>query len=432
MTVPNFSSAAVYGTTTNYTIFYKTNITYTVTNYGGGTTQITNQNKWVAVPSSTFSGATTNVNASTTYFHVSSGTAATCPYFNDTPLTPPWYNFFGTLGYFFLNIAPNALPNKPCPTFTFNPGSVNWGYNCISGSCVSAISGSPGPFLTIDSCINNPCVPPVSQSYYDCNNGCVPTNFPTTNSYASLQECLDAKCGQIQETTCSCDPDFNTVLNSGFSSGAQNWYTAPNAFTQGVGGWYLGGGYAQANVVTQLNSAGTSNCYLSQSNAFSSVTSSTPGVYNTCSYSVCFQAWQNGDNNPSAAITVNGTPVTPNIPSVPTAFTVIITPTSPDLTFYLGVATGSSARINIDNVCVTLIGCEPPLIPAPEACFITGSAYCYDNIEYDCLCPQGYITGSTPGNCIPSGSTIVNNIVTPINIIIITFISFNILFFIYK
>lgn len=411
MTVPNFSSAAVYGTTTNYTIFYKTNITYTVTNYGGGTTQITNQNKWVAVPSSTFTGATTNVNASTTYFHVSSGTAATCPYFNDTPLTPPWYNFFGTLGYFFLNVAPNAIPNKQCPQFTFNPGSVNWGYNCISGSCVSAISGSPGQFLTLDSCVNNPCVPPPSPTYYNCNNGCVPTNFPTTNSYASLQDCLDAKCGQIQETTCSCDPDFNTVLNSGFSSGAQNWYAAPNAFTQGVGGWYLGGGYAQASVSTQL-SGNSSSLYLSQSNAFPSVISSTPGVYNTCSYSVCFQAWQTGTPNTTAIIGVNGTNnFTPNIPSVPTAFNFTLTTTTPDLIFYLGCATGSSARVNIDNVCVTLIGCEPTPIPAPEACFITGSAYCYDTVEYDCLCPQGYVTGSTPGNCIPSGSITIGNII---------------------
>ena len=403
MTLPDFSSAAVYGTTTNYTIFYKTGITYTVNNYGGGTTQITNQNKWVAVPTATFTGATTNVNANTTYFHVSSGTAATCPYFNDTPLTPPWYNFFGNLGYFLLQVAPYTLPNKLCPEFNPHPGDVDWGYNCINGTCVSAVSGSPGEWTTLASCsISCSEIPP---SYgWDCINYiCTPGTALNPGPYGSLTQCLDAKCGP-QPSYCPCDQTTNTILNPGFN-GSQDWNYQPTAFISGLGGWYLGGGSAMATVNTPLSS-GTSSLYLNQPLAFPSVLNS-EGANNTCSYEVCFQAWQSGDINPTAGVSVNGGAyITPILSNIPTANTFTITTSTPGLTFYVGCS--GSARVHIDNVCVTLMGCNT----SPTDCIITGSSTSYQNIEYPCPCPEGYVTSSSPGQCVPSSSFNIPNIVT--------------------
>lgn len=412
--MPDFSSPT--SLPTPYTIFWRPNITANVTLYGGATLSISNKNKWIAVPTANI--GTANELNNQAFFHYLSGTEAPCPYASN-PTNPNW-NFQGNKGFFLLeNVNPVFTPfqsnSNECPTFKPSPGNIDWGWNCgPDGNCVAAPSGSIGTYVSYSICIEN-CTGTGNYGWNCTSNGCVEGTITNTGSYATLQECLDTECGSPNSgsdlpTTCPCDPLTNIITNPGFDagiSGYSNWAITPTTFTPGVGNWITGQGYAEAAVAAQLNSDNTSSVSLTKYELF------TP----SCSYEVCFQAWQ-ADPSVDSFITlgfgqplpISSTYLIQNLTATPTAYSFTITAGSPNLTFYLGTALGSNARISIDNVCVTLIEC-PPESSGSIDCLITGSSYCYTDVEYDCLCPEGYIANGL-GQCIESGSIVLPKIIT--------------------
>ena len=432
--IPNYSSAAVYGSTEQYTIFWKPNVTYTGTDYNGDPISITNQHKWIVTPTANI--GTPQELSTKTFFHVSSMFTASCPTFNPNPGIR---NFRGTQGFFILSDA-NSLTNKPCPTFIPNPGTVDWGYNCdpING-CINAISGSTGSFATYNACVLSGCTPyvePTSSFYgyvcaspnncitgsalnpgpyntfleclqgcpptygWNCDNGCVPGTEGATGSFDTYEDCVDSNCGVDPVLTCSCDQTTNLVSNPNFSTGSTNWYYYPTTYNPTVGNVNFSSGYIQASPVGGLSNSLTSSLFVSQSNVFQV----------SCSYQICFSAWQEGDN-PSTVIGINGDLVTlPGFSQTPTAQTFTYTATTTDLTFYFGVSNGGSARMNIDDVCVTLVSCPPN--PLLDCTITSGSASTYETGSFGpCLCPNGTVSDGA-GNCVEPGTITVNKIVT--------------------
>lgn len=350
LNIPNYSSASSYGTTEQYTVFWKPNVTYTGTDYAGNSIVINNQHKWIATPTANI--GTAQELSNDTFFHVSSMFTASCPIYDPTPTSLPSWNFQGNQGFFLLNTA-NSLPDKPCPTFIPNPGTVNWGYNCdpLNG-CVSSPSGSIGQYSSLSACISASCSPhsePTSSYGYNCLNGCIPGTISNTGSFATYYDCVEFGCGQQPIVTCSCNQSTNLVTNSNFSNGSSNWSYYPITYNPLVGNVNFSNGYIQAGVVASLSTSLTSSLFVSQ-----------PNIFNiSCSYEVCFQAWQDG-NDPTAAVSVNGDFLTNlGLSTVPTAQSFIYTANTTDLTFYFGVSNSGSARINVDNICVILLSCPP-------------------------------------------------------------------------
>jgi uncharacterized protein (TIGR02145 family) len=363
---------------------------------------------------------------------------ASCPTFDPTPLIAPSWNFRGNQGFFTLQDA-NSLPGKPCPTFIPNPGTVDWGYNCdpLQG-CISALSGSTGSFDTIYECLESGCtLPPTSSDYgficngpndcitgsfenpgtydtfleclqgcppdygFNCDNGCVPGTEGATGSFDTYEECIESGCGIDPLLTCSCDQTTNLVQNPNFSNGSTNWYVYPSTYIPTVGNANLSYGYIQASPVGDLSTSLTSSLFVSQSNVFQV----------SCSYQICFNAWQEGDN-PSTVIGINGDLVTlPGLSNTPTAQTFTYTAYTTDLIFYFGVGNGGSARMNIDDICVTLLSCPP--VPSLDCTIASGSASTYETGSFgiDCFCPEGYVDDGL-GNCVASGTITVNKLVT--------------------
>jgi len=412
--LPDYSNPLTYGATKEYIVYWKPSASYSGTDYNGNAISIVNQHKWVAVPSSSINGPFTTES----FFHVTSGVSASCPVYNDTPLTPPWYNFYGKKGYFLISSTTSSLNGKPCPTFEPTPGQVNWGYYCGPNGCVAAPSGSISGsipanwYATFDQC-NVSCSIAPTASWYVCTpNGCVPVASGSAGAYTTLLEC-ETNCQPPvlnEPTSCSCDPDLSPVINPSFFLGSTGWTFTPDPFLSGVGGWEFSQGYALSNTQSPFSTSGTSSVSLTQANLFTI----------SCSYEVCFQAWNLIDNN-ATAVTIDTGNYTNNLPqgtgpltTVPTAYTFTINNIeTTDLTFFVGTSV-SPARIAIDNVCVTLIGCPPPpttdgtgsVIP-DEDCYITGSISSYVSASYDCLCPQGYISNGS-GSCITSGSAVIS------------------------
>jgi len=447
--IPNYSSPVGFGSTELYRIYWKPNITYSGINYNGTPFTITNKHKWIATPASTMDVLNDN-----TFFHVLDNFDAPCPY----ALAPSWYNFFGKEGFFLLNSVPQTTQTKPCPNFIPTPGTVNWGYNCGTNGCVSSPSGSIGEFATLAACqvsCSLPTPPASSSNGYNCIDGdCVESQISGTFQYTTLAQCeascsapspvtsswyactqngcvqvpsgsagafvTQAECESIcnipvggTPTTCSCDPDLSPVINPSFFLGSTGWTFSPSAFTPGIGSWDFSQGYAQAETGVTMSAQNTSSVSLTQANLFTL----------SCSYDVCFQAWTGNPTN-NALITIDTGNYTTNLPqgtspltTVPTAYSFTINNIETnDLTLFFGLdITGSSARINVDNVCVTLIGCPPPPPPPsegtgsvipPEDCYITGSIYSYVSASYDCLCPEGYVSDGS-GSCINNTPTIV-------------------------
>jgi uncharacterized protein (TIGR02145 family) len=441
LNIPSYSSASGYGNTEQYTVFWKPNVTYTGTDYAGNTITISNQHKWIATPTANIGTAQELSNK--TFFHVSSMFTASCPVYDPTPTSLPSWNFRGNQGFFSLNTA-NSLPDKPCPTFIPNPGTVNWGYNCdpLNG-CVSSPSGSIGQYASLSACVSASCSPyseptsstPINYGYlcigpnqcvtgsinnpglyntfleclqgcpptygWNCSNGCVPGTEGNTGSFATYEDCVASNCGVDPIITCSCNPLTNLVTNSNFSNGSSNWSYSPTVYNPLAGAIGFSLGYVQASTVAPLSTSLTSSLFVSQPNMFNV----------SCSYEVCFQAWQDGDN-PSAVISINSDLTTlSGLSNIPTAQTFTYTATTTDLTFYFGVSNGGAARINIDDICVTLLSCPPS--PTEDCIIISGSASTYETGSFGlpCNCPSGYISNGA-GNCIASGSIVINKKVT--------------------
>ena len=311
-----------------------------------------------------------------------------------------------------------TIPNGCVPGTQDNPGiyntflqcdtncPVSYGYNCVNGNCIPGTSTNPGTYDTIVECTAT-----CSAVYgYNCTpNGCVLGDDANTGSYATLIEC-ENNCfyPPILPTYCDC-PGPNLVINGNFAT-TDNWVSTPSTYTPGTGIMLIDplSGYATAGISSgvQFNNDNTSSVYLTQANVFNI----------SCSYSVCFQAWASISPANSANATIilddGNYPLnlinnsTNNLTQIPTAYTVILNNISTnDLTFYFGFPPGSTAanaEINIDNICVTLLSCPPEEI---ADCIITGSASTFETVEYDCLCPEGYISNG-------SGSCISNNIST--------------------
>ena len=409
--LPDYSNALTYGNAKEYIIYWKPSASYNGTDYNGNAISFTNQHKWVAVPSASINGPFTTES----FFHVTSGISASCPVYNDTPLTPPWYNFYGKKGYFLTSTPSNIISGKPCPTFTPIPGEVSWGYYCGPDGCTPAPSGSISGsipanwYATLEQCQVSCSLPPASSWYICTQNGCIPVPSGTAGAFTSLAEC-ETKCiGVDPVTTCSCDPDLSlSIPNSNFSLGSTGWTFNPNPYLPGVGSWNFSQGWAAADTVSPFSTNNTSSVSLTQANIFTI----------SCSYEVCFQAWTLTDN-PAAAVSVDTGNYTTNLPpltpltTTPTAYTFTINNIeTPNLTFFAGNLGAGNSRIAIDNVCVTLIGCPPPSEdpnPNPEDCYITGSISSYVSASYDCSCPEGYVSDGN-GNCIKNIPSTINAI----------------------
>ena len=442
--LPDYSSAVGFGATELYKIYWKPGITYSGTDYSGTPFTITNQNKWVATPATSI-----DVLNDQTFFHYLSGLEAPCPY----ALAPSQYNFFGEKGFFLLNSIPQTSLLTPCPTFLPTPGTVDWGYNCGTNGCVSAPSGSVGEFATLAqcqvscslppppvsssngyNCIDGNCVEsqisgtfqyatlsecqvscsvptPVTSSWYTCTgNGCIQVPSGSAGAFVTLAECETICFDPIgTPTSCSCDPDLSPVINPSFALGSTGWTFFPDPFLPGVGSWNFSQGYAACSTSSPFSTSGTSSVFLTQANLFQL----------SCSYEVCFQAW-NLTDTPTTSISVDTGNYTTNLPqgtgpltTTPTAYTFTVNNIeTTDLTLFVGTG-GPTARVAIDNICVTLIGCPPPPsedpAPNPEDCYITGSISSYVSASYDCLCPEGF-TSDGSGSCVQSGSLVINAI----------------------
>ena len=479
--LPDYSNALNYGATTEYRVRWRPNASYTGNDYDGNPISFTNQKRWVATPVSQINSPLNTLS----FFHVTPGDSASCPYYNDTPLTPPWYNFLGEKGYFLTSLA-NQLPDKPCPTFSPIPGEVSWGWNCNPNTgCVPSPSGSLGLYATLEECnvscsiidpdpvtswrcldgncieiqgpsgqyateaecieeckltppeppiiyecVEGNCypitsgsvatgsffntlldcqtscsVPPVPTYEYLCTpNGCAqfPSGSLTGSFFTSIEEC-EATCNIPVITECNCTGDIVNISNSNFSQGSTSWTYSPNPSTPGVGGWSFASNQAKATVQEEFNSLNVSNIYLSQLNVLTI----------SCSYEVCFQAWSGTPGATSSLVSVDTGDYTTNLPVVttpltttPTAYSFVISNIqTTDLTFFLS---SPEDKIYIDNICVKQTYCPPPTeLTGSELCIITGSSYCYEDVTYDCTCPEGY-TSNGSGSCIQSGSLIVN------------------------
>lgn len=285
---------------------------------------------------------------------------------------------------------------------------ASYGYNCVNGNCVPGTQTNPGTYATIVECAAT-----CSVTYgYNCSpNGCVLGDAVNTGSYATLEECENSCFYPTPEPTYCAECIGNLVTNGDFSNGSTGWISNPSTYTPGVGIFLIDSltGIATAGVSqqTQFNNDNTSSISLTQANVFNI----------SCSYSVCFQAWTNifPANSPDASISIGDgnypvTNVLSGLTQTPTAYTVILNNVSTNnLTFYFGLASGSSAtnaEINIDNICVTLLSCPPEEV---GDCLITGSVYTYEEVEYDCLCPEGYVSDGS-GSCI----TTTNQVILPL------------------
>jgi hypothetical protein len=392
VTIPDYSVSPT--DFVDYLIFWKPGVNFSGTDYNGAPFTVTG-NRWVANPVSNGTG----IINSKTFFHVLSGSSAPCAY---TPPVSTWYNYFGTDGFFLLE-NPDPIFSKICPDFYHYPtsgsntGSVS--YNCSDGGCVQAASGSTGQYATLEDCLLN-CDWPGTGSGYDCTpNGCVISTG--SGMFATLIECEAVCIIDDFPTSCSCNPLTNLAINGEFLNGGTNWVALPTTYTPGVGNVSFTGTEVLVGVENVFNSQGTSSVSLTQTGI----------LQPSCSYDICFQAWTPGVTNPSCSISIaTGNPSLPaislplgNLTSTPTAFTLTIDPIyTSDLTFYFGLTNPSASltRINIDGICVTNVKCPPPTPSSSiDDCFITGSVGIYEEIEYDCICPEGYISDGS-GSCV--------------------------------
>jgi len=425
--LPDFSQAAViagtYGTAKEYIMYWNPLVNTTYIDQSGQTQTVTG-NRWVATPSSSIS--TFPFFNSEAFFHRNtfiSGSPiqkAACPYYkSNPPNTSPYFNFGGNTGNFLVEGYITEV-GKPCSTFRPTTGSVIFGYACNQQyGCIPAPSGSV-EFTTFESCsavCQQPstgsedtgsygwaCITPsigfstcisVTSSYaggivyptqqlclekcepnygYNCytfTGQCIPGSITNTGSFANLIECQASGCGSFLPTPTTCSCVNNIIFNSNFGSPTTNnnnsniagW--APS-YIPTSGNWNFNNGYAQSTVFTQFNNnafgfAETSSMYLGMGEILNV----------SCSYSLCFQAWQTTDvpsstiifdpsvpfpgQPPTGSYPVPNSQIFTNLTSVPTAYTCNFVAGSPNFRFYLGVNAGQVGRINIDNVCIKWI-----------------------------------------------------------------------------
>lgn len=429
--LPNYSSPATYGTTEHYIIFWKPSVTYSGLDFNGTPINIVNENRWIAVPSSSI-GTSLELSNKTffhrnTYISGSPTQQAKCPYYKqNSPAVPPYYNFLGNSGNFLLEVVNNPpgpvsfptgenLP-KPCPQYFPISGSVVWGYSCTGeNGCVQMSSGS-ALYPTYEECAEN-CFSGSWGFGYICNKAvddCVQApSFAPTN-YATYNACIEA-------TDCGPDPFVgcfpcagNVTQNPQFTNNYAGW--TPHNPGSPTNNWV--GGLGSATFITNqpLNAYNTSSTYLIQYDTPLQPFHLDPG----CTYDLCFE-FTPLDSNPIALsnYVITFDPQIPNVgqPSTgtyPLPSTQVFTGFNPGVnvintTFTAGtsnfafyVATldpNVLLRGAIDNICIVKIGC-PIDNEEEQDCIITGSAFCYDEVTYPCVCPVGY-SSSAEGLCVP-------------------------------
>jgi hypothetical protein len=304
------------------------------------------------------------------------------PYWNCDPIDGCYQVPFGTNTGSFTSFDSCSAACIPTPTSSIT------GYDCVSGNCVTASVGT-GSYATLESCSIY-----CTQSYgWNCDPTsfyCSPGTINNTGSYTTYESC-SAVCAPIppQSTFCPCNPLYSTYIFSSFISG---WiYNDPIINEYGITNW--GFGNNSANIII-LPSA-SSGVYLTRPNIFQI----------SCSYNVCFDITLNSLTGNTIAI-INSASNAPSpinlIPGTTQAIsTVLNNITTQELTLSFITDDSSNQSITVSKVCVTLISCPPPPEPLLD-CFISGSGYSFSTGSIDCLCPEGYVTGS--GGCISSSS----------------------------
>jgi hypothetical protein len=316
------------------------------------------------------------------------------PYWNCDPIDGCYQVPFGTNTGSFTSFDSCSAACIPTPTSSIT------GYDCVSGNCVTASVGT-GSYATLESCSIY-----CTQSYgWNCDPTsfyCSPGTINNTGSYTTYESC-SAVCAPIppQSTFCpSCNPTTNIISNGTFSEGSSGWiYNDPIINEYGITNW--GFGNNSANIII-LPSA-SSGVYLTRPNIFQI----------SCSYNVCFDITLNSLTGNTIAV-INSASNAPSpinlIPGTTQAIsTVLNNITTQEITLSFVTDDSSNQSITVSNVCVTLISCPPPPEPLLD-CFISGSGYSFSTGSIDCLCPEGYVTGS--GGCISSGSLLFPKYIT--------------------
>ena len=321
------------------------------------------------------------------------------PYWNCDPVVGCYEVPFGTnTGSYasFESCSADGICNPPIPTSSIT------GYDCVSGNCVTASVGT-GSYATLESCSIY-----CTQSYgWNCNpltTYCIPGTINNTGSYTTYESC-SAFCTPPPPTSsyCPCNPATSLITNG--INPLYGWtYNDPIINEYGITNWGFENNFDPymtnipeygpfiANIII-LPSA-SSGVYLS---IFTSLQLS-------CSYNVCFDITLNSLTGNTIAI-INSASNAPSpinlIPGTTQAIsTVLNNITTQEITLSFVTDDSSNQSITVSNVCVTLISCPPP--PEPVNCFITGSGYSFSTGSIDCLCPEGYVTGSN--GCIESGA----------------------------
>jgi hypothetical protein len=247
-----------------YVIWWKPTFSYTFTDFSGVPQTITNKSKWVAtLVSDNYSLTTASffsiVNLFTSNTNPPYIAGGKCP--DEKPIPQNfWYNFQGPKGNFRLDsslqqqltlydIQGNVTFKKVCKTYTPSPivsppirwackatvgcvmatngpfstyeeceasCSVDYGWNCFSGSCTPGTQANPGIYASLSEC-STYCI----STYSGCNFGwicsgsiCVPGTANNTGSYTTEAECIGRCAPYYRCTSTGCVPVPNGTLGA--------------------------------------------------------------------------------------------------------------------------------------------------------------------------------------------------------------------------
>ena len=240
-----------------YVIWWKPTFSYTFVNISGSTQTINNKSKWVAtlvsdnysLTTASFFSTVDRVDSTIYPYPTISGS---CP--DNKKLSPvTWYNYVGPKGNFRLDSLDQQITTltdlqgnptttvKSCKTYTPSPiitpqikwacktgigcvmavngtfltyascvatCSVDYGWNCFSGSCTPGTQTNPGLYSSLSQC-STYCI----STYSGCNFGwicsgsiCVPGTANNTGSYTTEAECIGRCASYYRCTSTGCVP----------------------------------------------------------------------------------------------------------------------------------------------------------------------------------------------------------------------------------
>jgi len=327
------------------------------------------------------------------------------PYWNCDPIVGCYEVPFGTnTGSYASFDSCSAACNPPIPTSSIT------GYNCVSGNCVTASVGT-GSYATLESCSIY-----CTQSYgWNCDpitTYCIPGTINNTGSYTTYESC-SVICNVPPPTSSYCPCSTATSLISNGINPLYGWtYNDPIINEYGITNWGFMNNYDP--YMTNIPEYGPSiaNIIILPSASSGVYLSIYTSLQISCSYNVCFDITLNSLTGNTIAVinSASNSPTPLNlIPGTTQAIsTVLNNITTQEITLSFITDDSSNQSITVSNVCVTLISCPP--LPEPVNCFITGSGYSFSTGSIDCLCPEGYVTGS--GGCISSGSLLFPKYIT--------------------